>query len=514
VNITAIAIYLAVMLAFAVLLNIGGWYLTVRILDGLGRRLRFHEFIAVRHLRGRKSGFLTAIGILSILGVSFSSCTLTTVLSVMGGFSNDLKQKIIRTNAHVVVDAYGGDLGDASGHGPGDYRSAVAAVRKAADIVAATPVVKGEAMMNARTNNHGILLQGIDPATFGGVSPVLKKLDSGKLEYLENPQGLFDEIRARRARLFGLPPKAKAVAAAADAGVDGGPTGSDSAPRASAAAKEDPFSAPVLGLKQRVLPAVIVGRELAESLRLYVGDEVNIISPLGDIGPSGPIPKSRPFRVAGIFFTGMYEFDAMYAYTSLESAQKFFRKGDRISEIHVAVKDVDKADAVAAGLSRAVGKSLRVRPWQEINASLFSALKLEKIVMFIFLSFAILVASFCIIATLTMVVLEKGGEISVLMTLGATPKDVRRIFWFEGCMIGVVGTVSGLLVGFGLCMMLRHVGLPIDPDVWYIDKLPVEISGLEFLFVGLASLGITQLATLYPTRVAAGLRPVEGLKNG
>jgi lipoprotein-releasing system permease protein len=209
----------------------------------------------------------------------------------------------------------------------------------------------------------------------------------------------------------------------------------------------------------------------------------------------------------------MYEFDSLYAYVTLETAQKFLRKGDRISEIDVAVADAERADVVAAEIAKALGPGQRVRPWQEINASLFSALKLEKIVMFIFLSFAILVASFCIIATLTMLVLEKGGEISVLMTLGATPGDVRRIFWFEGCLIGVVGTVSGLLVGFGLCLTLKHVGLPIDPDVWYIDKLPVKISGLEFLFVGLASLAITQLATLYPTHVAAGLRPVEGLKN-
>jgi lipoprotein-releasing system permease protein len=505
VNITAIAVYLAVMLSIAVLLNVGGWYLTVAVLDSLGRRLRFHEFIAVRHLAGRKSGFLTAIGILAILGVSFSSCTLTTVLSVMGGFSDDLKQKIISTNAHVVVDSAGGDLGDASGSGPGDWRRVLERVRAVEGVVAATPVVKGEAMMNARTNNHGILIFGIDAKTFGGVSPVLRKLDTGKIGYIDDPQALFEEVRARRARLFGfkpLVPEPEKDAGAVDAGAPPPPR-----------PPPDPFSAPAAGPKQRVLSAVIVGRELSDALRLYLGDEVNIISPLGDIGPTGPIPKSRPFRVAGVFFSGMYEFDSLYAYISLEAAQKFLRKGDRISEIHIAVADADRAEIVAADIGRALGGAQRVRPWQEINASLFSALKLEKIVMFIFLSFAILVASFCIIATLTMLVLEKGGEISVLMTLGATPGDVRRIFWFEGFLIGVVGTASGLLVGYGLCLTLKHVGLPIDPDVWYIDKLPVKMSGLEFLFVGLASLGITQLATLYPTQVAAGLNPVEGLKN-
>ena len=511
-DITAIAIYLAVMLAIALLLNVGGWYVTVVILDALSRRLRFHEFIAVRHLAGRKSGFLTTIGILAILGVSFSSCTLTTVLSVMGGFSDDLKQKIISTNAHVVIDSIDGDLGDASGTGKGDWRRVLKDVRAVKGVTAATPVVKGEAMMNARTNNHGILILGIDPKTFGGVSPVLRKLDTGKMEFLENPQALFDEVRARRARLFGFKPLSRKAPEADDAGAgDAGPR--DRAAPLAPSPPPDPFAAPAAAPKQRVLSAVVVGRELADAMRLYLGDEVNIISPLGDIGPTGPIPKSRPFRVAGVFFSGMYEFDSLYAYTSLEAAQKFLRKGDRISEIDVAVADAERADVVAVDIAKALRGAQRVRPWQEINASLFSALKLEKIVMFIFLSFAILVASFCIIATLTMLVLEKGGDISVLMTLGATPKDVRRIFWFEGFLIGVVGTASGLLVGFGLCLTLKHIGLPIDPDVWYIDKLPVNISGLEFLFVGLASLGITQLATLYPTHVAAGLSPVEGLKN-
>lgn len=507
VDYTTIAIYLVVMLAIAVLINIGGWYLTVRIIDSLGKRLKFHQFVAVRHLRGRKTGFLTAIGLLAILGVSFSSCTLTTVLSVMGGFSDDLKQKIVRTNAHVIVDAYGADLGgieeseDTEGYR--SWRDVLESVRKVEGVEAATPVVQGEAMMNARTNNHGIQLKGVEVSSFLQVSEALRNLEKGEVGYIENPQALFEHVKKRRARLYGwseTDDKKKEAPGAADGGIEVEP--------------EPSYVPAPSSPKQRVLPAIVVGRELSRSLRLYLGEEVNIISPLGDIGPTGPIPKSRPFRIGGEFFSGMYEFDSMYAYTSLSAAQKFFRKGDRISEIHVAVEDPDRAIEIGKRIDRALGGKLRIRPWQELNASLFSALKLEKIVMFIFLSFAILVASFCIFATLFMLVIEKEADISILRTLGATKPAIQKIFRFEGFLIGLVGTVGGLLVGLGLCMALKHVGLPIDPEVWYIDKLPVKMSPLEFLFVGLAAAAITQLVTIIATTIAVKPNPVEGLKNG
>lgn len=489
------------MLAIAVFLNIGGWYLVVRIINSFGKRLRFQHFVATRHLRGRKTGFLTAIGILAILGVSFSSCTLTTVLSVMGGFSDDLKQKIIRTNAHIIVDNYGSDLGGVSvANNPDDdlplssWKEVLAAVEKVEGVRAATPVVVGEAMMNARTNNHGIQLKGVDPKSLKNVSQVLTLLDKGKAEYITNPNELFKHVRERRARLYGF----------SENNTDADPKDDE---------KDEGFIPAPVNPKQRVLPAVIVGRELATSLRLYLGEEVNIISPIGDIGPTGPIPKSRPFRVGGVFFSGMYEFDSLYAYTSIVAAQKFLRKGDRISQIDVAVINPDNAIKISKKILEALGGKLRVRPWQEINTSLFSALKLEKIVMFIFLSFAIMVASFCIIATLSMLVIEKSADISILLTLGATPSTVQKIFRFEGLLIGLVGTTGGLLVGFGLCMALKHVGLPIDPEVWYIDKLPVNISPLEFLAVGLSSLFITQVATFFATWIASSPNPVEGLKN-
>ncbi|MBN2344706.1 MAG: FtsX-like permease family protein [Deltaproteobacteria bacterium] len=493
-----IIIYIVTMVALAIFLNIGGWFLVVKVINNMGSRLKFHQFVGIRHLKGRKSSSLTAIGLLSIIGVSFSSCTLTTVLSVMGGFSDDLKTKIISTNAHIVIDNFGSPLDGIAKEGESikdkfakldNWRKLLKEIEQRGDIKAATPVVQGEVMINARTNNNGMLLKGIDTRSHSKVSGVLKKLDKGKLRYIDYPNELFQLSRSQGATPFSkMQEKAKA-------------------PNPDLAF----IPAPKLP-EQRVLPALIVGREMSKALRLYVGEEVKVVSPLGDIGPTGPIPKSRPFRIGGTFFSGMYAFDEHYAYTSIEAAQKFLNTGDTISEIHISIPDPDQAQIVAAQMRKDLDNRVRVRSWQELNSELFSALKLEKIVMFILMSIAILVASFAIIATLTMLVLEKGPEISVLMTIGASRQDVQRIFRFEGMLIGAIGTVTGLLVGYLLCMTLKHVGLPIPPEVWYIDKLPVDISYWEFFWVGATSLVITTIATIYPTRVASGITPVEGLK--
>ncbi|MDJ0765947.1 MAG: ABC transporter permease [Myxococcota bacterium] len=485
-----IIIYIAAMIIAAVALNLGGWWGTLRIFDRMGVKMRFEPFVAVRHLKGRKSGFLTAIGVLSILGVSFSSCTLTTVLSVMGGFSGELKDNIFNTKAHLLVDNYGQDIEN--------WQPLLAALDKVEGVVAATPIIHHDMMMSARTNNSPIKLIGVDLKSFPSVSSVLSDLEKGSAAYLKAPEKLFEKIREKRRNRYGSP------SGAADAGVG---KGKATAPKTAG------LPTPSVTPRQRVLPAVVVGREIAKGLRLYEGVEVNIINPIGGIGPTGPIPKMRPFRVAGIFFSGMIDFDNFFVYTTMKDAQTYLNKPGKITEIQIAIEDPDDAQAVSASVAEALGAKWRVRSWIELNAPLFSALKLEKIVMFILLSLAILVASFCIIATLTMLVLEKGAEVSVMMTLGASPRNIQSIFRFEGFLIGMVGTISGLLVGFGLCMTVDKIGLPIDAEVWYIDTLPVRMEWVEFLLVGLASLIITQIATLYPVHVAAKLTPVEGLKN-
>jgi lipoprotein-releasing system permease protein len=262
-------------------------------------------------------------------------------------------------------------------------------------------------------------------------------------------------------------------------------------------------------------PTVIIGRELAKTLHVYVGDEVTLVSPLGDLGPMGVMPRTRKFRVGAIFFTGMYEFDASDVYVDLSEAQSYFATDDKVSMIDVKTEDAEHIDDVTKEVTRVVAAAqpdLRVRDWRELNKTLFSALKLERFATFIILSIAILVASFCIICTLLLMVSEKGKEIAILKALGASDNAILRTFMTEGIVIGAIGTVFGVATGLGLCTGLSVFGLRLDPDVYYIDRLPIAVSGWDFLTVAVSALSICTLATLYPAHAASTLRPVDGLR--
>jgi lipoprotein-releasing system permease protein len=256
-----------------------------------------------------------------------------------------------------------------------------------------------------------------------------------------------------------------------------------------------------------------VGRELAKTLHVYVGDEVTLVSPLGDLGPMGVMPKTRKFRIAAIFYSGMYEYDATHVYTTLAEAQSYFATQGEITTIEVKVEDAENADRWTPIVTGAVDRSnLRVRDWREINKNLFSALKLERIATFLILSIEIIVASFCIVCTLLLMMTEKAKEISILKALGATDGAVLQMFMTEGVIIGGIGTLLGVATALALCTGLSWFGLRLDPDVYYIDKLPIEVSGLDYGAVTLAALTICTIATLFPAKQAATLRPVDGLR--
>jgi lipoprotein-releasing system permease protein len=260
-------------------------------------------------------------------------------------------------------------------------------------------------------------------------------------------------------------------------------------------------------------PGLVIGRELAKTLHVYVGDEVTLVSPLGDLGPMGVMPKTHKFAIAAIFYSGMYEYDATHVYTTLEEAQSYFGTPSSISAIEVKVDDADNADrlvpAIAAALSR---PELRVRDWREINKNLFSALKLERIATFLILSIEIVVASFCIVCTLLLMMTEKAKEIAILKALGATDGAILRTFMTEGIIIGGIGTLLGVSTGAAMCTGLSWFGLRLDPDVYYIDRLPINVSAWDFAAVALAALTICTVATIFPAKQAAGLRPVDGLR--
>jgi lipoprotein-releasing system permease protein len=253
---------------------------------------------------------------------------------------------------------------------------------------------------------------------------------------------------------------------------------------------------------------------MSHQLRAWVGDVLNVLTPLGEMTPTGPVPRSRPFRVACILYSGMYEYDSKFVYVGLSEAQKFFRMGDNVVGLELKFHDVDAARAEGRRVVAALGGfPYRIKDWAELNRNLFSALKLEKLAMAIILTFIVLVASFNILSTLIMLVLEKTKEISILKSMGARDASVMKIFVLEGLIIGSIGTAMGLLLGLACCSFIERYGLQLDPDVYYISNLPVNADGGQFAAVALISLALSYLATLYPATKASRLSPVDGLRE-
>jgi lipoprotein-releasing system permease protein len=487
-------------------------------LDRLERQ-GFVNFVAARHVRADKSGFLTVISILSISGVFISSLALCAVVSIMGGFGADLKNKILGNNAHISID--GLNSGDAAPSQPdaadadGEQHAAplgnlawddlLDKVRLVPGVVAATPVVTGEAMASSQSNTAGVLIRGIEPTSIGSVIDLVKNIEVGKFEYLTDPSLISDMSEdepiwiGRGGHRYLKGPRGPAL---------------DKLKKPSKAAPDlDPDVLAALREEEDELPGVVLGRELAKTLHVYVGDEITLVSPVGELGPMGILPRARKFRVAAVFYSGMYEYDSSHAYMTLPAAQSFLDRPGTINQIEVKVEREDNSTVIRDRLAENLdGQGLRIRDWKEMNKGLFSALELEKIVTFIILSIAIVVGSFCIICTLLLMVTEKSKEIAILKATGASDVGILKVFMTEGLIIGGIGTVLGVVTGLALCLGLLWFGVRLDPDVYYVDRLPINVDPIDYLVVAACSLGITIAATIYPAVAASRLRPVEGIR--
>ncbi len=434
---------------------------------------------------------LTIFTSLNVAGLFLASAAMVIVLSVMSGFENDLKRKILGNNAHIVVTLPDQPFTDYT-----RLRDQFAHVK---GVIGATPYITNEVMISSQSNLSGVIVKGIDPATVGNVTDLKKNMVYGGFDYLLDPKQLngssgpsifdddtkkgLEELQVKEAKKDKKADKKKA---------------DEDAP---------------LKFERKTRPGVIIGRELAKNLRLYLGDDVDLVSPFGGIGPTGAIPKSKPFRVAGEFFSGMFEYDTKYVYILLPDAQKFFNMPGEVTGIELKLADPDRTEPVLAELSRIAGPGYDVEDWKQLNRSLFSALKIEKILMFVLLCFGILVAAFSIIANGTMLVLEKGKEVAILKSMGASDGTVLGAFMVLGLLIGGIGTVTGIAAGVIGCWALSRFGIPLNTDVYYITTLPVKMNPYEIAAVFAAALAIALLATLYPAWMASRLRPVDGLRR-
>jgi len=330
--------------------------------------------------------------------------------------------------------------------------------------------------------------------------------DLDALDGWEDPAQEIDRLREEGV----LPPEAD--------GADGGkdpdeePDGGDGGD-----AVGDVDGLGISGEAATVFP-LLIGKELSAELGVRVGAQVQLITPIGRMTPAGRVPGQLVTKVAGVFFSGMYEYDRKNVYSPLPVVQRFLLVGDRVSGIEVKLADVEAIDAGKAEVERIVAESGRadeliVEDWRDLNRNLFSAMFLEKVAMFIALLFVVLVASFGILASNLMSVMEKAKEIAILKAMGTADQGIMRIFIAEGLVMGLLGSAGGIMMGLGLCWALDRFGLPLNENVYYIEKLPVVINPSEVGLVWVAALAIVCASSLYPALVASRLRPVDGLRH-
>jgi lipoprotein-releasing system permease protein len=404
--------------------------------------------------RNRTISFNTLI---SIAGVTIGVAALIATLGIMTGFKEDLQAKILGTNSHIIVTSRTGEVIKA-------YAALTDKVAGVPEVVAATPFVFKQVLLTSDTGSHGVVLRGIDVRRETTVTDIAKNLKSGSLEELDR-----------------VGPAGKAPPAPSDQTV---PT---------------------------LLPGIVIGKELSLRLGVFLGDRLNVVSPVGPISALGMIPKVRGYRVVGVFEAGMFEYDSSLAYVSIKQAQEFFNMGDTVTGIEVKVADVFAADRIAKAIEGAIGFPYWARDWMKMNKNLFSALKMEKFMMFVLLVLVVVVASFNIVSTLTMIVVEKHREIAILKAMGATGKAVMRIFMLNGLVIGVVGTAIGIPLGYGFCWAIQEF-YTLPGDVYYLSRIPVNIKTFDVVIVGFSAILITFLATIHPCRQAARLDPAEALR--
>lgn len=519
---------------------------------------------------GALRAFFTFFTTVPIGGVWIGTSALVMVLSVMSGFETDLREKILGSNAHIQVTREDGEFVD--------WRTVKARIDKIPGVVASTPYAVSEVVIAAHNNGMNVIIKGIDPKTVGSVTDLISDLEDRDAMNRLDP--IVDDTNDR---VIPQKPHDKGVvdpppddmpsggepidfsgqgsgAGSGSAGASAGSAGpllepppaldspgepaaptqvidpppedlitSDEGPEDFSGRDNDhePISVidiePSVSRRTQALPGVLVGRELVKQTHLYTGEEVRVVSPLSD--PSNPdatgtpIPFNRDYRVAGIFYTGMYEYDLKYVYVTLDSLQDFLDRGDTVDGIEIRIEDPDDTDDYVTtsdheGLIReALGPGYRVVDWRELNRSLFSALKLEKIAMFLVLGIVILVASFSIVGNLIMVVVEKAREIALLKTLGASDVGVTQLFAIQGMMIGLIGTILGIATGLLGCWAGKRFGLPLNPDVYYIDKLPIHVDPQSVAAAAAAGILISIAATLYPAFLAARVRPAAGMRH-
>jgi len=404
----------------------------------------FELFLGKRYLKAkRKQAFISIITIISVIGVMVGVMALIVVLSVMNGFHEDLKSKMLGVNSHLQIRSYEGEIRD--------YKEIIQDISGAEGVVAMTPFILSQVMVDNLGHASGAIFKGIDTRSAGSVTDIESMITEGFLSSLDERK-------------------------------DG-------------------------------LPGIVIGKELASQLSALPGDILTIISPRGKLTPLGRTPNSQKFIVTALFNSGMLEYDVSMAYVSLENAQEFMGIPDRITGIEIKVSELENADLIGLSLQEKLGYPFWMQDWKARNSSFYSALELEKLVMEIILAMIVLVAALNIISSLVMIVMEKGRDVAILRTMGASRLSIMTVFVFQGTLVGVIGTIVGMFSGLGICHLIAnywHIEIPTD--FYGLTTLPVLVKPMDVMFVTVAAIIISFFATIYPSWYASQLNPVETLR--
>ena len=409
----------------------------------------FEWMLSLRYLRARrKEGFISVIATFSFLGIMLGVATLIIVMAVMNGFRQELLDKILGLNGHLLIQPLESPLTD--------WQVVAERVSQVRGVRLAAPIVEGQALASSPFNASGVLVRGIRGVDLNKLSSIASNIKSGTLEGFDEGQG------------------------------------------------------------------IAIGKRLADQLSLRVGDSVTLVAPRGAVTPMGTTPRIKPYKIGAIFEIGMSEYDAAFVFMPLPEAQAYFNRAGDVTAIEIYTDNADRVDESFRKLIHgAAGRPIYMIDWRHRNATFFNALQVERNVMFLILTLIVLVAALNIVSGLIMLVKDKGSDIAILRTMGATQGAIMRIFLITGASIGVVGTLVGFLLGTVVCLnadairrffsWLTNTDI-FSPELYFLSRLPAEMNVGETTAVLVMALGLSFLATLYPSWRAARLDPVEALR--
>lgn len=453
-------------------------------------------FITLRFFRSKKRNiFISVLTFISVIGVLIATASLVVVNSVVRGFEMEIKEKVLENEPHLLIYPKKDEIPDKQ------FYSLIKKVKDDPRINIITPYVSSTVLISSFNNLTAVKLTGVDPDQATEAYGIFRKMKSGSVDYIKDPNKAYTDWYYKTQQSL-IKPQIEAIQ-----------INEKITPDIKKELIDDLKKSIVINptpTKRR--PCLFIGQALGESLKLSTGETLTLITPFGDIGPSGLMPKSRKFRICGTFFTSLYEFDQRHIYMGLKDSKKFLGI-DQISGIEIKIHDIYQSDQLKKDLEQKIDlNSFTVTGFSQMNKNLLSALHLERMGMLFVLGLIIIVASFNIIATLTLVVNSRKRDISILKSLGMTNGQIRKIFIFKGLGIGFLGVFLGTLIGVLLCLNLNAL-FPMDTQVYYIQSLPVRLDILEVAVISMVTFGVTILASVVPAARAAKVTPVYALKG-